>query len=464
MSGSTITTAAPQTVDIAAVYQCFKAYDVRGRVPEQLNDGVAWRIGRAYAELFAANKVAIGRDVRATSVALSTALAEGLRSAGATVFDIGLCGTEEIYFATTHMGLDGGIMVTASHNPPEYNGMKFVREGAQPVGLASGLREIAARAAGDQTRTTSVKGQYQRTNIRDDYVRHVLSYVDTAALKPLKVVVNAGNGCAGPVIDAIAAKLPVELVRINHEPDGTFPNGVPNPLLPEMRGETANAVVQAGADLGVAWDGDFDRCFLFDERGRFVDGYYVVGLLAKTFLSKWPGAKIVHDPRLVWNTVDIVNRGGGVPVLSRCGHTNLKDAMRSANAVYGGEMSGHHYFRDFAYCDSGMIPWLLVMELLSRSGSRLSELVAERLLRYPSSGEINRQVSDVAGVTHRVIEHFRDDALDTQYLDGVTMEFPDWRFNLRPSNTEPLLRLNVETRGDELLLRRRTAEILALLE
>ncbi|MCA1798565.1 MAG: phosphomannomutase [Xanthomonadaceae bacterium] len=458
-----ITTAAPPTVDIAAVYQCFKAYDVRGRVPEQLNEGVAWRIGRAYAELFGARKVAIGRDVRVTSVPLANALSEGLRSAGTTVCDIGLCGTEEIYFATTHMGLDGGIMVTASHNPPEYNGMKFVREDAQPVGLASGLREIAARAAGDQGRGAVVRGQYERMNVRAAYVRHILSFVDLPTLKPFKVVVNAGNGCAGPVIDALAKSLPVELVKLNHEPDGSFPNGVPNPLLPEMRAETANAVVQAGADLGVAWDGDFDRCFLFDERGRFIDGYYIVGLLAKTFLAKWPGAKIVHDPRLVWSTVDLVTRGGGVPVMSRCGHTNLKDAMRSANAVYGGEMSGHHYFRDFAYCDSGMIPWLIVLELLSRSGARLSELVAERMRRFPSSGEINREVSDIPAVTQRVIEHYRDDALDTSYLDGVSMEFPEWRFNLRPSNTEPLLRLNIETRGDELMLRRRTQELMELL-
>ena len=463
MSVSTTTMAAPQTAD-AAVLDCFKAYDVRGRVPDQLNEGIAWRIGRAYAEQFGARSVVIGRDVRPSSAALSTALSDGLRSAGASVCDIGLCGTEEIYFATTHLELDGGIMVTASHNPPEYNGMKFVRAGARPVGLGSGLREIAARAAGPLPRRVTARGGYRPGNVRDAYVKHMLSYVDPHLIKPTKIVVNSGNGSAGPVLDAIAEHLPLDVVRIAHEPDGSFPNGVPNPLLPESRAGTSKVVVASGASLGVAWDGDFDRCFLFDERGRFVDGYYVVGLLAKAFLNKCPGAKIAHDPRLVWNTVDVVNRAGGVPVLSRCGHTNMKDTMRSSNAVYGGEMSGHHYFRDFAYCDSGMIPWLLVLELLSRSGKPLSSLVEACQRAYPMSGEINRPVANADAATYRVLEHFRDDALRVSYLDGVSVEFPDWRFNLRPSNTEPLLRLNVESRGDELLVRRRTAEILELLE
>ena len=462
MSVSTTTTVAPRTAD-AAILECFKAYDVRGRVPEQLNEGVAWRIGRAYAEQFGARTVVIGRDVRRSSEAISTALSDGLRSAGTHVCDIGLCGTEEIYFATTHLGLDGGIMVTASHNPPEYNGMKFVRDGARPVGLASGLREIAARAAGPLPRRVVQKGEYRVGHVRDAYVRHVLSYIDAKRLPPMRVVVNAGNGCAGPVVDAIAEHLPLSLVRIQHEPDGSFPNGVPNPLLPETRQVTSRAVQGADAALGVAWDGDFDRCFLFDEHGRFVDGYYVVGLLAKAFLCKWPGAKIVHDPRLVWNTIEVVNSAGGVPVLSRCGHTNLKDTMRSANAVYGGEMSGHHYFRDFAHCDSGMIPWLLVLELMARSGRALSALVAERQRAFPTSGEINRQVDNADGAMYRVLEHYRAGARRVTYLDGVSVEFDDWRFNLRPSNTEPLLRLNVEARGDELLVRRRTAEILEML-
>ena len=463
MSVSTTTTAAPRTAD-AAILECFKAYDVRGRVPEQLNEGVAWRIGRAYAEQFGARTVVIGRDVRPTSEALSTAVSDGLRSAGANVCDIGLCGTEEIYFATTHLGLDGGIMITASHNPPEYNGMKFVRAGARPVGIASGLREIAQRAAGPLPRRVTAKGEYRHGNVRDAYVRHVLSYVDRHLLEPTTVVVNSGNGSAGPVVDALAQHLPLKLVRVAHEPDGSFPNGVPNPLLPEARSQTSKAVVSSGAELGVAWDGDFDRCFLFDGRGRFVDGYYVVGLLAKAFLSKSPGAKIAHDPRLTWNTIEVVNRAGGVPVLSRCGHTNLKDTMRSANAVYGGEMSGHHYFRDFAYCDSGMIPWLVVLELMARSGRGLAELVVERQRAFPSSGEINRPVANADAATYRVLEHYRESALRVSYLDGVSMEFRDWRFNLRPSNTEPLLRLNVEARADELLVRRRTAEILELLE
>ena len=339
-----------------------------------------------------------------------------------------------------------------------------VRAGARPVGIASGLREIAARAAGPLPRRVVTKGEYRRGNIRDAYIKHMLSYIDPQLLQPTKVVVNAGNGSAGPVVDALAERLPLELVRVAHEPDGTFPNGVPNPLLPEARSMTSRAVVSSGAELGVAWDGDFDRCFLFDGRGRFVDGYYLVGLLAKAFLNKSPGAKIAHDPRLVWNTIEVVNSAGGVPVLSRCGHTNMKDTMRSANAVYGGEMSGHHYFRDFAYCDSGMIPWLLVLELMARTGRGLAELVVERQRAFPMSGEINRPVENADAATYRVLEHYRDAAHRVSYLDGISMEFSDWRFNLRPSNTEPLLRLNVEARGDELLVRRKTAEILELLQ
>lgn len=456
-------TAVSQTAS-ASLPACFKAYDVRGRVPDELNEPLAWRIGQVFAELFGARTVAIGRDVRDSSAALSKALAGGLRSGGADVHDIGLCGTEEIYFATTHLGLDGGIMVTASHNPADYNGMKFVRAGARPVGMGTGLQEIASRVAGNPARNTYGKGRYRRIDVRSAYVEHVLSFVDHKTLRPTKLVVNAGNGSAGPVVDAIAAQLPVELVRVAHEPDGSFPNGVPNPLLPEMRAQTVDAVVRSGADFGIAWDGDFDRCFLFDEQGRFVDGYYLVGLFAKAFLGKWPGATVVHDPRLVWNTVELVEKAGGLPVVSRCGHTYMKDAMRAANAIYGGEMSGHHYFRNFGYCDSGMIPWLLVLEMISRTGQPLSSLIAPRIQRYPISGEINRPVLDTELAVQRVRERFRDGCTKMSFLDGLTIEHPDWRFNLRPSNTEPLLRLNVEAREDEVLLRRKTDELLEVLQ
>jgi phosphomannomutase len=393
--------------------KCFKAYDVRGRLPDDLNPEIARRIGRAYAEVVRPRTVVIGYDVRLSSPELADALADGLMDAGVEVLDIGLCGTEMIYFATSHLGVDGGIMVTASHNPPDWNGMKFVREGSKPISGDSGLKDIAALAAQGEfspaapaaSRRISragpvapARGTRRAVDVHDAYVAHLLGYVDVDALKPLRLVVNAGNGGAGLVIDRLAGQLPFEFARLQHEPDGTFPHGVPNPLLPEHRSVTAEAVVAHGADFGIAWDGDYDRCFLFDERGQFIEGYYIVGLLAAAFLQKHPGAKIVHDPRLTWNTVDIVTRAGGVPVMSKTGHAFIKERMRLEDAVYGGEMSAHHYFRDFAYCDSGMIPWLLVAELVSRAGRPLSSLVAECMAAFPASGEINRKVADAAAV------------------------------------------------------------------
>ncbi|MDE2090803.1 MAG: phosphomannomutase, partial [Gammaproteobacteria bacterium] len=355
----------------------FKAYDIRGRVPGELDAALARRIGWAFAEVMNPREVVIGRDVRPSSAALAAALAEGLRLAGVRVFDLGLCATEEVYFATFYRGLGGGIMVTASHNPPEYNGMKFVREEARPVGLESGLAAIAAIATGPrQLPGGRVRGTLRSDSVRPAYVKHVLGFVEPGAFEPLPVVVNAGHGCAGPLFDALAAMLPLKVTRLFHIPDGDFPQGVPNPLLPEHRAQTAEAVRHAGAALGIAWDGDADRCFLFDGEGNFIEGYYIVGLLAEAFLQKYPGAHIVHDPRLVWNTLDIVQRGRGVAAMSRCGHTFIKQAMRDHDAVYGGEMSAHHYFREFGYCDSGMLPWLLVAELISRTGVSLAELVA----------------------------------------------------------------------------------------
>jgi len=376
------------------------------------------------------------------------------------VLDLGLCGTEEIYFAAQQAGVEGGIMVTASHNPIEYNGLKLVRGGALPVSGDSGLRELEAEVGRLEVRPFG-EAKMLPVSFRDAYVQHLLGYIDEAALRPLKIVVNAGNGGAGLVVDALAPKLPLELIRVHHEPDGSFPNGIPNPLLPENRGATADAVREHGAHFGVAWDGDFDRCFLFDERGEFIEGYYIVGLLAEAMLQNHPGDKIIHDPRLTWNTIDVVRAAGGVPVQSKTGHAFIKERMRTEDAVYGGEMSAHHYFRDFAYCDNGNIPWLLIAALLSATGLPLSQLVADRVRRFPASGEINRKVTDIHTTLQRIERSYAPGAVEIEHVDGLSIEYADWRFNLRGSNTEPVLRLNVESRGDEVLMQRKTRELLA---
>ncbi|WP_429884708.1 phosphomannomutase [Geoalkalibacter halelectricus] len=442
----------------------FKAYDIRGRLPDELNEDIAYRIGRAYAQLFKPREVVVGRDVRLSSASLCAALARGLTEGGADVVDIGLCGTEEVYFAVFFSKADGGIMVTASHNPMDYNGMKLVREGARPISGDSGLHEIAALVAAGDFAPVAAKGQVRGEDFKVPFVRHLLGYVDVRSLQPMKVVVNAGNGCAGPVLDLLEKQLPFEFIRVHHEPDGTFPNGIPNPLLPENRAATAEAVRAAGADLGLAWDGDFDRCFFFDARGEFIEGYYIVGLLAENILRKHPGAKIIHDPRLTWNTIEMVRAAGGVPIQSKTGHAFIKERMRAEDAVYGGEMSAHHYFREFAYCDSGMIPWLLVLELMGTSGKPLADLVGERQTRFPASGEINRKLADPQAAVAAVEARYADAALGVDRTDGLSLEFADWRFNLRLSNTEPVLRLNVESRGDAELMRARTAELLALID
>jgi phosphomannomutase len=443
---------------------CFKAYDIRGRLPDQLNEEVARRVGHAYAAELKPHKVAVGRDVRLSSKALTDALIEGLTAGGADVLDIGLCGTEEIYHATFSEKLDGGIMVTASHNPIDYNGMKLVREGSRPISGDSGLGRIQTLAEAGDFPTVEKKGSVAKRSVRKQYIEHLLSYLDVSAVKPLKLVVNAGNGCAGPVIDALEPHLPVEIIKICHEPDGSFPNGIPNPLLPENRAITRAAVLEHGADLGIAWDGDFDRCFLFDEKGTFIEGYYIVGLLAQAFLLEAPGAKIIHDPRLSWNTIDVVERSGGIAVQSKTGHAFIKERMRAENAVYGGEMSAHHYFRDFAYCDSGMIPWLKVIALMSQRNLPLSALVEEMMAQYPASGEINRVVKDSNEVIKAVQQHYQPQSQAIDFTDGLSLDMGEWRFNLRQSNTEPVIRLNVESRGDQALMEEKTAEILAFVD
>ena len=439
---------------------CFKAYDIRGRVPDELNEELAQAIGAAFAVHFRPAAVAVGHDIRLSGPALAAALAQGLTTAGVDVLDIGQCGTEEIYFASGHLEVDGGIIITASHNPAEYNGMKMVLKNAVPVSGDSGLLAIRDLAAEGASHTAPTPGRVRAADPREAYIDHLLGYVDPAALRPLKLVVNAGNGCAGAVVDRLAERLPFTFIRLQHEPDGRFPNGVPNPLLPENRAVTAEAVREHGADMGIAWDGDFDRCFLFDENGGFIEGYYIVGLLAEAMLARHPGGKIIHDPRLIWNTIDIVRALGGVPVMSKTGHAFIKERMRAEDAVYGGEMSAHHYFRDFSYCDSGMIPWLLVCDLLSRSGRSLSSLVKARQAAIPVSGEINSKVADPDAVLARVEERFAAGGRIDR-TDGLSVEFDDYRFNLRKSNTEPVIRLNVETRGDAALLDKMTQALLA---
>ena len=442
---------------------CFKAYDVRGRVPEELDEDVAYRIGRGYAEFVAPRTVAVGRDIRTSSPALADALTRGLTDSGVDVLDIGVGGTELVYFATFHRKLDGGIMVTASHNPPNYNGMKFVRAGSRPISADTGLKDIRALAENQRFKASATRGTVRSLDVKSDYIEHLLSYLGRDTLRPLKIVCNAGNGGAGPIVDLLEPHLPFTFDKLYHEPDGSFPNGVPNPMIERNRDVTSARVRGSGANLGIAWDGDYDRCFFFDEQGRFIEGYYVVGLLAQSFLAKFPGAKIVHDPRLTWNTLDVVSTAGGTPVQSKSGHAFMKQKMREVDAVYGGEMSAHHYFRDFSYADSGMIPWLLVAEVMSETRTSLSALVGERMRLFPASGEINRKVDDTPGRLAAAEARYKADAVSIDRMDGLSMAFADWRFNLRASNTEPLLRLNVESRGNESLMRERTAELLELL-
>ena len=438
---------------------CFKAYDVRGRVPEELDEDIAYRIGRGYAAFVKPRTVAVGRDIRLSSPAIMAAVVKGLTDSGVDVLDIGVGGTELSYFATFARKLDGGIMVTASHNPPNYNGMKFVREGSRPISADTGLQDIKALAERNEFATPAKHGSVHKIDILPDYIKHLLSYVDLGSLAPLKIVVNAGNGGAGPIVDLLEPHLPFKFI----EPDGTFPNGVPNPMIEGNRKVTTERIRAEKADLGIAWDGDYDRCFFFDEHGQFIEGYYIVGLLAKTFLEKSRGERIVHDPRLTWNTLDLVAAGGGDAVQSKSGHAFIKQRMREVDAVYGGEMSAHHYFRKFSYADSGMIPWLSIAELMSQTKKALSALVGERMLKFPASGEINRKVKDAAAVIAAVEARYTPSAIAVERVDGLSVEYKDWRFNLRSSNTEPLLRLNVESRGDDALMRAKTAELLAVL-
>ncbi|MEG9475531.1 phosphomannomutase CpsG [Mannheimia indoligenes] len=445
---------------------CFKAYDIRGQLGTELNTDIAYRIGRAFGQYLKPKSIVVGGDVRLTSNELKSAVTNGLLDSGVDVIDLGLTGTEEVYFATSFLKTDGGIQVTASHNPMDYNGMKLVREGSRPISADTGLADIQRLAEENNFPAVEKRGKYTQKSVQGEYVEHLLSYIDLSKLTPKKLVINSGNGAAGQIIDAIEAQfkaqqVPVEFIKVHNNPDGNFPNGIPNPILHENREDSIKAVLDNNADIGIAFDGDFDRCFFFDEKGGFIEGYYVVGLLSQAFLAKNKGAKIIYDPRLIWNTEELVREAGGEPVMSKSGHSFIKEKMREVDAIYGGEMSAHHYFRDFFYCDSGMIPWLLTLELLCTTGKSLSELVGERLDKFPSPGEINSKLTNAQASIARVKEAYKDGKLET--LDGISVEFDNWRFNLRSSNTEPVVRLNLETRGDKVLMQQKTDEILALL-
>lgn len=439
---------------------CFKAYDVRGKVPSELNPELAYKIGRAFADQTGAKTVCIGYDIRLSGPELFEALAKGLTEAGVDVIDLGMIGTEMVYFATAKYGYDGGIMITASHNPPEYNGLKMVRTESRPISGDTGLHEIEERTfKGEWSRTGS--GTVTKKDCYEDFVQHLLGIVKPSELQDLSVLCDAGNGAAGIALEQLLPHLPLKITKRLFEPDGTFPNGVPNPILEEQRAGTEEIMRKGGFDFGVAWDGDYDRCFFFDENGTFIEGYYIVGLLAQAILTADPHHTIVYDPRLTWNTLDIVEKLGGKAVLCKSGHAFIKEKMRAVDATYGGEMSAHHYFKDHWYCDSGMIPFLLVARLVSRTNRSLGDLVGEMIANYPCSGEINSTVPDVSAVLKKASEAYSDGVMTT--IDGISVEYPEWRFNLRGSNTEPVIRLNVEVRKDHELLKEKTEELLALI-
>lgn len=450
---------------------CFKAYDVRGELDVNLDNAIAYRIGRAFAQYLNDGKenpvIVVGSDIRPSSESLKQSAIDGITDAGVDVIDLGMVGTEEVYFATSHYGAIGGIEVTASHNPINYNGLKMVRKNSRPISADTGLADIRTIAERGEF-VVADKGRVTLNTDKTAYIDKLMSFTDTAKFTPKKIVVNSGNGSAGPVVDELQKRLGdnIELIKVHHTPDGSFPNGIPNPMIIANQKATSDAVIAYGADFGVAFDGDFDRCFLFDEHGRFIEGSYIVGMLAEVFLKKHQGESIVYDPRVIYNTENVIAQNGGTPAISKSGHSFIKQVMRETGAIYGGEMSAHHYFRDFAYCDSGMIVWLLVIELLSVTGKTLSELVNGHINDFPSSGELNFRLGQkTASEIGELLEqkyHALNPTKNT--LDGLSLDFGNWRFNLRSSNTEPLIRLNVETKGDKELLKERTDEILTILD
>ena len=437
----------------------FKAYDIRGKLPHEINSEIAYRVGNATAKYLSAKKMVLGRDIRASSNELSESMALGLMDAGVDVIDIGECGTENVYYATGELKSCGGIMVTASHNPSDYNGFKIVGDNAKPISSETGLVDIRKLAESDQRLISEKKGNLEYRDLNQSYVKKIISFIDSGSLDKLKVVMNPGNGGAGVYAELISKNMPIEVIKLNFDPDSSFPNGIPNPMIEENRVSTSQAVIDNEADVGIAWDGDFDRCFFFDEKGNFIEGYYLVGLLAKSFLNKNCNEKVIYDPRLTWNTIDVVQRYGGDAIQCQSGHSFIKKSMRDNDAVYGGEMSAHHYFRDFYYCDSGMIPWLLILEMISKEKMPLSQMIQKYRDRYPVSGEINLKVNNTKKIIELIKEYYLDGASRVDETDGVGMEFEKWRFNLRASNTEPLIRLNVESYNNESLVNEKTKEL-----
>lgn len=442
---------------------CFKAYDVRGIVPDELNEEVAYAIGRAYAQETGAKTVCFGYDIRLSGPALGDALARGLTDAGVDAVDLGMIGTEMVYFATAHYGFDGGVMITASHNPPQYNGMKMVRSESRPISSDTGLLAIEESthkflnegfppAAGS-------KGSVRKLDCYADFIDHLLKVCPAKLLGDTRVLASPGNGAAGIAMEALMPHVPIQVTRMMFEPDGKFPNGVPNPILEESRAAMEAKMKSGEYDLGVAWDGDYDRCFFFDAEGNFIEGYYLVGILAAALLQDHPGEAIIYDPRLTWNTIEVVEKHGGRPVICKSGHAFIKEKMREVNAIYGGEMSAHHYFRSHWYCDSGMIPMLLILKLMHATGRSLGEMVGEMIQKYPCSGEINSTVADVPAVLAKIEAQYQGGEISR--IDGLSIEYPEWRFNLRGSNTEPVIRLNVESRGNRELMLEKTQELLS---
>ncbi|WP_227676271.1 phosphomannomutase CpsG [Psychrobacter sp. 1044] len=473
----------PETAFNPIIIDSFKAYDIRGELGVNLNEAIAYRIGRAFAQILFQRygaaveahdndmvnlkpAIVIGSDIRHSSEQLKQATIAGIVDAGVNVIDLGMSGTEEVYFATSYYQALGGIEVTASHNPINYNGLKLVKEHSKPISGDDGLAEIQALAESGKFITKNRSGTLQLLTDKSAYINHVMTFIDTDKLKSLKLVINSGNGSAGPVVDLLIEKLaqagaPIEVIKLHHTPDGSFPNGIPNPMIEANRVATQQAVLENKADLGIAFDGDFDRCFLFDEHGEFIDGSYIVGMLAQAFLNKYPNESIVYDPRVIYNTEAVIKEHNGKAVISKSGHSFIKQVMRDSGAVYGGEMSAHHYFRDFFYCDSGMIPWLLTIELLSVTGKTLSELVSGYIQAYPSSGELNFRLTTNGAPTiiSAIEEKFSSENPTKSTLDGLSLNFREWRFNLRASNTEPLIRLNIESRGNKDLLKVKIQEI-----
>lgn len=449
----------------------FKAYDIRGELGVNLDENIAYRIGRAFAQFLNPTAkhqtIVIGCDIRPSSETLKQATINGILDAGTNVIDLGMTGTEEVYFATSHLNAIGGIEVTASHNPINYNGLKLVRENSRPISADTGLENIQKIAELGEFNTPAQQGKLLKNFDKTAYIDHLISYIDLPQLKPLKIVINSGNGSAAPVIDLIEerfqqANVPITFIKLHHEPDGSFPNGIPNPMIVANRTVTREKLLAEKADLAIAFDGDFDRCFFFDETGRFLEGTYLVGVLAQAFLQKDPTASIVYDPRNILNTENVIKQAGGKAVISKSGHSFIKQIMREKNAVYGGEMSAHHYFRDFNYCDSGMIPWLLTIELLAKTGKKLSALVDEMIANFPISGEINFKLTNITASQileklQNELDYLNDGEQATiDYLDGLSVNFTNWRFNIRASNTEPLIRLNIESQGNKNLLTRKT--------